>query len=164
MLTCSKCGTPYTLNDAVCVKCGHVLLDTHASTIALQVDPGLLRLRRKFEEKSAARTEKSILFKIRGMPERITFEDSTEVIMGRTDMITDDAGHFDLTRFGAHDRGVSRTHALLRFADDKITLTDLNSANGTFLNTKKIAPNDPQPLKDGDEIMLGSLSMIVRFE
>jgi hypothetical protein len=140
------------------------LLDTHASTIALQVDPGLLRLRRKFEGKGTARLERSITLKIRGMPERIAFEDSTEIIMGRTDLMSDDAGHFDLTRFGAHDRGVSRTHALLRFADDKITLTDLNSANGTYLNTKRLLPNDPQPLKDGDEIMLGSLSMSVRFD
>lgn len=164
MLTCSNCGTPYTLSDAVCSKCGHVLLDTRSSTIALQVDPGLLRLKRKQTSAGRLHPEKAVTLTVRGMAERFIFEDGTEIILGRTDLLASDPGHFDLTRFGGHDRGVSRTHALLRFNDDNITLTDMNSSNGTFVNTNKLPPNVPHTLKDGDEITLGSLSMIVKFE
>jgi hypothetical protein len=98
------------------------------------------------------------------MIERFIFEEGTEIILGRTDLLTTDPGHFDLTRYGGHDRGVSRTHALLRFSGDAITLTDLNSSNGTFVNTQRLEPQKPYALHTGDELMLGSLSMVVRFE
>jgi len=165
MLTCSQCGTPYKFGDTVCSKCGRVLLDTRSSTIALQVDPTLLRLRRDHVKTGGAlHPEKSVTLLIRGMAERFIFEDGTEVILGRTDLMVAEPGHFDMTPYGGHDRGVSRNHALLRFSDDAITITDLSSSNGTFINTQRLPPTTPQQIKHGDEIMLGSLSMIIKFE
>ena len=164
MLKCSNCGEPYSTSDVVCSKCGHTLFDPRSSTVALQIDPNLLRLRRKHTETSQLHPERSLTLAIRGMVERFIFEEGTEIILGRTDLLATDPGHFDLTRYGGHDRGVSRTHALLRFTDGTITITDLNSSNGTFVNTSKLTPNQPHDLRDKDEIMLGSLSMTVRFE
>ncbi len=164
MLKCSNCGTPYTLNDTVCAKCGHLLFDPRSSTVALQVDPNLLRLRRTRPESGAMHPERAVSLLVRGMMERFIFEEGTEIILGRTDLLTTDPGHFDLTRYGGHDRGVSRTHALLRFTGDAITITDLNSSNGTFVNTQRLEAHKPCALHTGDELMLGSLSMVIRFE
>lgn len=53
---------------------------------------------------------------------------------------------------------VSRSQAELRQDGEGWTLTDLGSANGTFLNGKKIST--PQPVKAGDEIGVGKFSIL----
>jgi pSer/pThr/pTyr-binding forkhead associated (FHA) protein len=98
------------------------------------------------------------------MVERFSVKEGTEIVLGRTDLRTSDSSHFDLTRYGGQDKGVSRNHALLRFSGEAITVTDLSSANGTFINTTRLEPNKPHALHTEDKLMLGSLSMVVRFE
>lgn len=163
-MKCVKCGTPYSLDAAVCLKCGHVLFDPKSSTVALRIDPTLLRLRRERQEASMLRPQKSISLLIRGIAERFVCDDGTEIILGRTDLLSASPTHFDLTRYGGHDRGVSRTHAVLRFFADGVTITDLKSANGTYINGTRLEPNASHTLKDNDEIRLGSLPIIVRFD
>jgi pSer/pThr/pTyr-binding forkhead associated (FHA) protein len=48
---------------------------------------------------------------------------------------------------------------LLKRQDDAFTLEDIGSHNGTFVNGKFLIPRTPQPVKNGDEIQLGSLRM-----
>lgn len=51
---------------------------------------------------------------------------------------------------------VSRRHARISFRDGKYFLEDLGSTNGTFVNRgKRLLPGRPQPLQDGDEIIVG---------
>jgi hypothetical protein len=59
------------------------------------------------------------------------------------------------------DEEISRYHA--RFTVDasgSCTVEDLESTNGTFVNGSRISA--PQPLKEGDEIKLGTSTLIVR--
>lgn len=51
------------------------------------------------------------------------------------------------------DTEVSRRHAEISFCDDCFLLTDLKSANGTFLNGQRITE---QALQNGDSLRLGS--------
>jgi len=164
MFKCSNCGAPYTLDDAKCVKCGHVLFDPGHSTIALQIDPTVLRMRQPQPTSSDCQPPKSVALVVRGMVERFTVKEGTEIVLGRTDLRMSDSSHFDLTRYGGQDKGVSRNHAILRFSGEAITVTDMGSANGTFINTQRLEPNKPQALHTEDKLMLGSLSMVVRFE
>jgi hypothetical protein len=164
MLKCSNCGTPYTLEDTKCAKCGHILFDPEHSTIAVQVDPSAIRLRRVQPTSNAAHPEKTVAIVVRGMVERFVFQEGTEVLLGRTDCSTGNARHMDLARYGGQDKGVSRNHALLRFSGEAITVTDLGSSNGTYLNAERLEPNKPQTVHAEDKLMLGSLAMIVRFE
>jgi hypothetical protein len=53
---------------------------------------------------------------------------------------------------------VSRLHAELRKEGDGWTLTDMGSANGTFLNGRKIAATEL--IKAGDEIGMGKFSLL----
>jgi hypothetical protein len=54
------------------------------------------------------------------------------------------------------DDAVSHRHALIvQKEDGQLTITDLGSSNGTELNGKELAPNQPRPLQDGDRIDLG---------
>jgi signal transduction histidine kinase/pSer/pThr/pTyr-binding forkhead associated (FHA) protein len=51
-----------------------------------------------------------------------------------------------------HDTEVSREHAELRRHDDAMTIRDLNSSNGTFVNGR---PVKEQVLASGDQLQLG---------
>jgi len=51
---------------------------------------------------------------------------------------------------------VSRRHARITLRDGQYFLEDLGSTNGTFVNRgKRLSPGYRQPLRDGDEIIVG---------
>ena len=53
------------------------------------------------------------------------------------------------------DNYVSRGHLELNKKGDKYFIKDLNSANGTFLNGKKIRSQVARRVKEGDTIVIG---------
>jgi hypothetical protein len=55
----------------------------------------------------------------------------------------------------------SRQHAVIEFEDNKITIEDLNSSNGTFLNRNKIYPGQKMPLKANDMVQIGNIQLKV---
>jgi hypothetical protein len=55
----------------------------------------------------------------------------------------------------------SRTHALIRLEGNALTLIDLKSKNGTFINDSQVPPNTPQQLVDGDQIRFGDQKFTV---
>jgi pSer/pThr/pTyr-binding forkhead associated (FHA) protein len=67
----------------------------------------------------------------------------------------------DLSRFDAYDFGLSRMHAELRIANQDTHIIDLESANGTIVNGKRILPNQAEPIEHGDIIQLGRLRLQV---
>ena len=50
----------------------------------------------------------------------------------------------DLAPYQAYTHGVSRLHAVIKRGVDDILLMDLESANGTFVNGKRLEPNEEQ--------------------
>lgn len=67
----------------------------------------------------------------------------------------------DMTPFKAYEWGISRLHAGLSTKDGQVKITDLGSANGTWHAGKRIPPNTPYILHDGDIFMLGKLRIQV---
>jgi pSer/pThr/pTyr-binding forkhead associated (FHA) protein len=57
--------------------------------------------------------------------------------------------------------GVSRRHARLVVYPGTAIITDLQSRNGTYVNRRRIA--GPTALASGDEIGIGTVTMIIRF-
>ena len=57
---------------------------------------------------------------------------------------------------GIADPGVSRTHLEISIKHGRVWLNDLGSANGTFINGKKITPKIKVAYNDGDAVQLGS--------
>lgn len=49
---------------------------------------------------------------------------------------------------------VSREHALLRISGQSVVIEDLKSANGTFVNNRRIS--ELCPLSDGDQVLVGT--------
>lgn len=50
---------------------------------------------------------------------------------------------------------LSRTHCAFHLSKEGVTITDLNSLNGTLVNGERITPEEPVVLKDGAQITLG---------
>ena len=57
-----------------------------------------------------------------------------------------------------HDTAISGKHASLRYKDQKFTITDLDSTNGTFLNDRP-DPIAREELRDNDTIRLGEVTL-----
>lgn len=82
-----------------------------------------------------------------------------DVVLGRGE---GGVGHVDLSDLGAKDKGVSRRHAMLRPTPTQIMLLDLGSTNGTSLNSVPVGEGIARPVADGNTIMLGALTLVLR--
>jgi DNA-binding CsgD family transcriptional regulator len=60
------------------------------------------------------------------------------------------------------DRTVSRVHAVLERVASRWCVRDLASRNGTFVNGERIWTE--RPLRNGDEIRVGSVRLVTRIE
>lgn len=86
-----------------------------------------------------------------------------ELIVGRSDNITDYVPDIDLTPHGAYRLGLSRRHAIIYLEDNKINIKDLSSRNGTFINGVLVPGGKTRILRDGDELRFANLTMTVSF-
>jgi hypothetical protein len=60
--------------------------------------------------------------------------------------------------------GVSKTHIEISKQEEKYTVQDLNSKNGSFLNEQPLVPYQLYPLKDGDTIRIIRTNYVFRLE
>lgn len=58
---------------------------------------------------------------------------------------------------------VSRIHARFYFKDDSYYIEDLNSSNGTYINSTPISPHTMFEIKDGDFITFAHLTYIFKL-
>ena len=61
------------------------------------------------------------------------------------------------------EESVSRRHAMLRVADDELTIEDMSSYNGTCLDGVRLEPGKPRIVRDGASLALGDVDLVVRF-
>jgi hypothetical protein len=105
---------------------------------------------------AAAPTFKAKLSIIRGGRRGQEFElESGNNLIGRWDP---DTGAFPEVDLDADDpeAKVSRKHALVRIDGGRISIEDIGSLNGTYVNRQpRLQPGNPLDLKDGDEIIIG---------
>jgi serine/threonine-protein kinase len=80
------------------------------------------------------------------------------VIIGRThrNIVAD----IDLGPHGGSQLGISRRHACLIRQDQGWAIDDLESLNGTFVNSIQVKPGHPVPLHDGDQIRCSRMSLV----
>jgi len=70
----------------------------------------------------------------------------------------------DLTPYDAYNKGVSRIHATLRRSETGgLSIEDMMSSNGTFLNSTRLQAHVRKPLSPGDHLRLGQLDMEIYF-
>lgn len=87
-----------------------------------------------------------------------------EMIVGRADNVTDYTPDVDLTPHGAYRLGLSRRHAAFMREDNRLKVKDLQSRNGTFINDVKMEKGSIAPIRDGDDVRFGNLTVRVSFQ
>ncbi len=85
------------------------------------------------------------------------------VVIGRRDPLAGFFPDLDLTAYGGKEYGVSRRHAVITQDETALYIKDLSTTNGTRLNGFQLEPERLYRLRDGDELELGRLRMVVRF-
>ena len=69
----------------------------------------------------------------------------------------------DLTPYKAYENGVSRLHAILKLVNNQVSILDLGSSNGTYVNGDRLVPSVERPLNHGDMIHVGMLKIQILF-
>jgi hypothetical protein len=82
-------------------------------------------------------------------------------VLGRADEALQYTPDIDLSAYDSRDKGVSRRHAALVSYQGVPHIIDLFSANGTYLNGKRLPPDQPFPLAQFNQLRLGTLNVII---
>ena len=92
-----------------------------------------------------------------------TFEVESVMVIGRRSSMKDKDVVIDLANYDAHKQGVSRYHSMILTLDNRVTIKDLNSLNGTRLNNHDLEPSQEYILEHGDQVSFGKLSFLIAF-
>ena len=105
---------------------------------------------------AAPSTFKAKLSVVRGgrKGQEFPLEDGNNLI-GRWDPETGSFPEVDLDADDPEAK-ISRKHALIRIDGGKITIEDIGSLNGTYVNRQpRLSPGSPAEIKSGDEVIIG---------
>jgi hypothetical protein len=165
MKLCPNCGTLNREGMFFCEECGQDLREGNAtiSTKEFEERPSDLASRATWGTASFGK-QQSVIVHIRDVAEPIKLPIADRTIVGRADETSVRQPDFDLTPHGALEKGVSRIHAAIERSDDTLTLVDMGSSNGTYLNGQRLLPDQPRVLRDGDEIRFGKLVAHIYFK
>ncbi len=93
----------------------------------------------------------TLIIRERSGDERREFFDEQEILVGRV------PGNDLVLRAG----NVSRQHSRFAYKDARLIVSDLGSANGTYVNGRRI--RQPTILRDGDEVWIGDFYLRVEM-
>jgi hypothetical protein len=85
--------------------------------------------------------------------------DKSEFTLGRVSDNQAIMPDIDLTPYQAFANGVSRIHAVIKRNDKRVSVMDLGSSNGTYMNNERITPNVEIPIGHNDLLSLGKLKI-----
>jgi pSer/pThr/pTyr-binding forkhead associated (FHA) protein len=94
---------------------------------------------------------------------RLIFDMSGPMVIGRRVPEGNVFPDIDLGPYNAEELGVSRQHLTLMLDGNRIVAVDNGSANGTLLNQDRMVPHESYPIRDGDEITLGLMTVKVEL-
>jgi FHA domain-containing protein len=105
----------------------------------------------------------TVVFALVGSRVLLPLHITNRVIIGRLDLNSNEKADIDLMPYGGREAGVSRLHAALYRNRNTVSLVDLKSSNGTYLNGVKLIPHQPRLLREDDEVRLGNMQFRVYF-
>jgi hypothetical protein len=158
MIKCPFCNNVYPENTLFCEECGSYLAPGNGQA----TDPLTGPITGDTQEALKGSFKTLVLSIEEGG--HIELPLSKEVVLGRLDAGRAVFPDVDLTNEQGSEKGVSRRHARITRREDQVFIEDLNSLNGTFLNATRLVPELPYPLKDGDQVQLGKLSLTIHLK
>jgi pSer/pThr/pTyr-binding forkhead associated (FHA) protein len=171
MQNCWNCSAQQIDGAIFCSECGANLLDNSSrreTTTSLGQRPGSnpLPVEQVAEEPTPTRSDahtQGISLLVADTGQRIWLEAERDLLVGRTDESRGIFPQLDLTNIGGYDAGVSRRHAMLSCYNGTCMVEDLGSANGTFLNDRRLPANQPTRVIHGDELKFATLLLRVEL-
>ncbi len=161
----SVCGQCSTLNEAGarhCLKCGALLYRPIGSTCPACRSNNLLGEAYCGACGASLPPIPYVVVATSGLRLKLFDAHPQEAVLGRFDPMSGVTPDVNLEAFVGPAGGLSRRHARLLVRDNQFWVEDLRSVNFTYLNNQKIDPDQPQRLKDGDVLRLGTLTLIFR--
>lgn len=162
---CPECGFVNETDVMACVQCGTRLPRYDPTTTLIRRDPLILPALTRGKDILPESASVVLQFLPSGVCEVLTLDDP--LLLGRvvqTDQLKETEQRvFDLTQFQAHQHGVSRRHCVLKRQNERLLVTDLGSTNSTYLNDKRLPPDQSFPIAHGDRLILGTLHIVVYY-
>lgn len=156
MAVCPDCMHDNRPGVLICENCGADLYDSLIERIATRK---LQREQTRYLPTDPMSTiSHPVVLYVRDSDDPIAIERNGRYTIGRSDPKRPDyKPDIDLGAYDAANKGVSREHISIETQHQQPMVTDLGSANGSFINGQKLTPQKPYPLYSGDELRLGRL-------
>jgi len=163
MIVCSNCKHTNISGALFCSECGAQLIGSDMLTTQ-NMAPDLVQEVVKSDVSPAkpapvAALNTWITLHLMDTGQMLPLGDRSEFTLGRISEGQPIMPDIDLTPYQAYASGVSRLHAVIKQVGDHVLIMDLGSANGTFINGKRLSPNVEQTLNNGDIIAFGKLKL-----
>ncbi len=163
-IACPNCGKTNQKQEGFCYACGQLLEPARGAFDTKHFgdsDPTLVR-------EDYFGSDSVLMLRLRGSAANFETRPQLrdhELFIGRSASGSAMAPDIDLTSHNAGELGVSRLHASLKYdaEHNAIQVSDLGSANGTFINGQRLHPKEIRILRHGDELRLGKLTLMVSF-
>lgn len=162
MITCPRCRYENMAGAAFCTECGTILLTTDAlNTQRIRPDQPASKKSAQSAVSAAPTSDNWITLHLLDSGEMVPLMSRNEFTLGRVAEGQPVLPDVDLGPYQAFAHGVSRLHAVIRRGVNNVFVSDLDSANGTFINGLRLPPSEEKPLAHGDVVSLGGLKIQV---
>ncbi len=163
-VNCLHCGKTNQRHEVFCYSCGQLLEPVKGA-----YDTRVLNEQANEPLDSEHFGADSVLvLRVRGSTENYETRPQKadhELIIGRSTKGSVLAPDIDLTNRQASEMGVSRLHLSITYDMEHkaVLVSDLGSANGSFINGQRMMPKEVRVLRHGDELRLGKLVLLASF-
>lgn len=165
MPVCPNCHHKEMVGALFCSECGAQLVDSDSlTTQSIHTDsmgvvpPGLDP---NFQPVPPLSINVWVSLHLLESGQILPLSDRNEFTLGRISEGQPIMPDIDLSPYQAYANGVSRLHAVLKRSAGRVSIMDLGSANGTYLNGKRLAAHVDATVEHGDVIALGKLKIQV---
>lgn len=157
MIICPNCRNSEPPGALFCSRCGNRIEHLAADQPAPETSHASASQSTPPQSKYKPSNDLSIMLLDGG--DVIRLSGRSEYTIGRASPDQPNSPDVDLTAYRAYERGVSRLHVRLQVGGEKMSITDLNSVNGTLLNGKRLPANQPYLVNHGDILTLGKMKI-----
>ena len=160
MITCPSCRHSEVEGALFCSECGAQLVNMqNFVTQTIQMNEHMPEFHDDEATKNYTQTSEAISLQVLEGGHFLPLSERNEYTIGRISEGQSIMPDIDLTAYNAYENGVSRLHAVLKKNNKQITIMDLGSSNGTYLNGTRLTPEQEYQLFHGNIIAFGKLKL-----
>lgn len=167
MIVCPNCRRQQFDGTIFCLECGASIALESMPESTRQIGAGDGPQTSGLSSQSTASTPMAgppvVMLIVVRTGRQLRYEIKDRLLIGRTDTGKGITPDIDLGPEGGYDAGVSRRHAVISLHNGRCMIEDLGSANGTFINGRRLTAQAIAGLHSGDELMCGTMAFRVEI-